>query len=70
MGKALRLTLEAQKNAKAVKFLPGIKKGLAETQAVNGCRVNKYAYKSLSQQVKTPLGQQRSVLYGHVSHGL
>ena len=50
------------KNVKDAKFLTSTKKVLAETQAVNGCGLNKYAYKSLSQQVKTPSGQNRIVL--------
>ena len=41
--------MEAKKKVKAVKFLPGTKKGMEETQAVNGCGVNKYAEKSLYQ---------------------
>ena len=49
-----------------MKFLPDIKKVLAETQAVNGFGVNKYIEKLLPQQVNTPPGQRRSVLNVHV----
>ena len=39
---------------------------LGKTQAVDGNGMHKSADKLLSKQSKTPLGQQRSVLDGHI----
>ena len=60
----------ATKIVKDVKLITGTKKVLEETLADNGCGVNKDEEKSLSQKIKTPLGQQRSVLDGHVPRDL